>query len=261
MLTEKIYKDAYQKILQKRNNVLTEAKAPKGIGKGVVVKDLYGNKYKVLATSKKFADVKKYDQSGSGVDFYDEVGDDVPMWVAVRSEANPKMTAVFTYGEDGVVLAEQLTAQPDYVKENKNIVDVYNKIHYGVQLDENKTKEKILKNINKAWELLKQAEDLNGQPLFYDVDGNNVNVVNIVRLSFHAFKNLKEAKCKLTEADITDEKSLKEYAMEMAKEIFGDKVDTKKVDAIVKNAIEKSDGDWGTAAGIVQSSLTGEGDR
>ena len=58
----------------------------------------------------------------------------------------------------------------------------------------------------------------------------------------------------MKEADIKDEAGLKEYAMELAKEAFDD-VDTGKVDAIVKNAIEKSGGDWGKAAGIVQSSF------
>ena len=60
----------------------------------------------------------------------------------------------------------------------------------------------------------------------------------------------------LTEADVTDEKSLTDYAMAIASKAHGDEVDVKIVNDIVKNAIEKSEGDWGTAAGIVSGSFT-----
>lgn len=59
----------------------------------------------------------------------------------------------------------------------------------------------------------------------------------------------------IKEKDIKDEASLKAYAKELADEAFGDKADQKKIDSMVKNAIEKSDGDWGKAAGIVKISI------
>jgi hypothetical protein len=59
----------------------------------------------------------------------------------------------------------------------------------------------------------------------------------------------------MTEKDVASEADLKEFANAIAEKAFGDKVDQKKVDAIVKNAIEDSDGDWGKAAGIVANSF------
>ena len=72
-------------------------------------------------------------------------------------------------------------------------------------------------------------------------------------------------KKKMNESDdgdkkVENEKELTSYAMEMAKEVFGDETDEEKVKSIVKNAIEKAtkDGnvDWGSASGIVQTSFT-----
>jgi hypothetical protein len=60
---------------------------------------------------------------------------------------------------------------------------------------------------------------------------------------------------KMTEKDVSSEKDLKEFANTMAKAAFGDKVDSSKVDAIVKAAIDKSDGDWGAAVGFIKASF------
>ena len=72
-------------------------------------------------------------------------------------------------------------------------------------------------------------------------------------------KTMKEdengVKVKMTEGKVASEKDLKAYAMTLAKAAFGDKTDEKKVDGIVKHAIEMSDGDWGKAAGIVTGSF------
>ncbi len=57
------------------------------------------------------------------------------------------------------------------------------------------------------------------------------------------------------ESEVTDEDSLTKYANAIAKEVFGDKADQKIIDDIVKNAIDKSDDDWGKAAGMVKNSF------
>jgi hypothetical protein len=62
----------------------------------------------------------------------------------------------------------------------------------------------------------------------------------------------------ITEGKVSSEKDLFDYAMAIAKKAFGDKVDTKKVQAIVDNAMKDSDGDFGKATGIVSGSFTEE---
>jgi hypothetical protein len=63
------------------------------------------------------------------------------------------------------------------------------------------------------------------------------------------------------EDEVTDKKSLTDYAMNLGKEAFGDDVDEKKIKDMVDNAIENADDDgdtdWGAAVGIIQQSITG----
>jgi len=64
----------------------------------------------------------------------------------------------------------------------------------------------------------------------------------------------------IAEADDGDGKveskeELKTYAMTLAKKAFGDDVDEGKIDDMVDNAIEKSEGDWEKAAGIITGSF------
>jgi hypothetical protein len=65
----------------------------------------------------------------------------------------------------------------------------------------------------------------------------------------------------IDEGDITDKKSLTEFAMKMGKEAFGDDVDEKKIKDMVDNAIDDADDDgetdWGAAVGIVSKSIAG----
>ena len=59
----------------------------------------------------------------------------------------------------------------------------------------------------------------------------------------------------IVEGKVSSKEDLMGYAMTLAKNAFGDEVDESKVESIVDNAIEKSDGDWAEAAGIVTGSF------
>ena len=59
----------------------------------------------------------------------------------------------------------------------------------------------------------------------------------------------------IVEGKVSSKEDLMGYAMTLAKNAFGDEVDEDKVESIVDNAIEKSEGDWEEAAGIVTGSF------
>ena len=56
---------------------------------------------------------------------------------------------------------------------------------------------------------------------------------------------------------ITDEKSFKAYAENKFKKVFGDKLDTDKMNQIVDGIIDKygKDGNWGQAVGVLNKSF------
>ena len=60
---------------------------------------------------------------------------------------------------------------------------------------------------------------------------------------------------KLNEAEIKTEEDFKEYAYGILKKAFGEEFDQAKADEVVDGILSKSDGDYGKAAGILQSSL------
>ena len=60
----------------------------------------------------------------------------------------------------------------------------------------------------------------------------------------------------VTEAEIKSEEDFKEYAYGILKKAFGEEFDQAKADEVVDGILSKSDGDYGKAAGILQSSLT-----
>ena len=57
------------------------------------------------------------------------------------------------------------------------------------------------------------------------------------------------------EAEIKSDEDFKEYAYEILKKAFGEEFDQTKADDVVNGILSKSDGDYGKAAGILQSSL------
>ena len=59
----------------------------------------------------------------------------------------------------------------------------------------------------------------------------------------------------VTEAEIKTEDDFKEYAYGILQKAFGDDFDEAKADEVVNGILGKSDGDYGKAAGILQSSL------
>ena len=59
----------------------------------------------------------------------------------------------------------------------------------------------------------------------------------------------------ITEAEIKSDEDFKEYAYKILQKAFGDDFDQAKADEVVDGILGKSDGDYGKAAGILQSSL------
>ena len=59
----------------------------------------------------------------------------------------------------------------------------------------------------------------------------------------------------VNEAEIKSEEDFKEYAYGILKKAFGEEFDQAKADEVVDGILSKSDGDYGKAAGILQSSL------
>jgi len=59
----------------------------------------------------------------------------------------------------------------------------------------------------------------------------------------------------VNEAEIKSDEDFKEYAYEILQKAFGDEFDEAKADEVVNGILGKSDGDYGKAAGILQSSL------
>ena len=59
----------------------------------------------------------------------------------------------------------------------------------------------------------------------------------------------------VTEAEIKSDEDFKEYAYSVLKKAFGEEFDQAKADDVVNGILSKSDGDYGKAAGILQSSL------
>lgn len=59
----------------------------------------------------------------------------------------------------------------------------------------------------------------------------------------------------VTEAEIKSDDEFKEYAYSVLKKAFGEEFDQSKADEVVNGILSKSDGDYGKAAGILQSSL------
>ena len=60
---------------------------------------------------------------------------------------------------------------------------------------------------------------------------------------------------KINEAEIKSDDEFKEYAYSVLKKAFGEEFDQAKADDVVNGILSKSDGDYGKAAGILQSSL------
>lgn len=74
-------------------------------------------------------------------------------------------------------------------------------------------------------------------------------------------QEMNESKADDGDGKVESKEELKGMAMEIGKEIFGDDLDEKKIDAIVdeiisQNTDENNKVDWETAAGSVQSALT-----
>jgi hypothetical protein len=59
----------------------------------------------------------------------------------------------------------------------------------------------------------------------------------------------------VNEAEIESDEEFKEYAYGILQKAFGDDFDEAKADEVVNGILGKSDGDYGKAAGILQSSL------
>jgi len=59
----------------------------------------------------------------------------------------------------------------------------------------------------------------------------------------------------VNEAEIKSDDEFKEYAYSVLKKAFGEEFDQAKADEVVNGILSKSDGDYGKAAGILQSSL------
>ena len=66
------------------------------------------------------------------------------------------------------------------------------------------------------------------------------------------FSSIKES---VNEAEIKSDDEFKEYAYSVLKKAFGEEFDQAKADDVVNGILSKSDGDYGKAAGILQSSL------
>ena len=78
----------------------------------------------------------------------------------------------------------------------------------------------------------------------------------IVEPEVDATDEIEDDEIVIDEKDVKSKEDLTGFAMSIASKAFGNKVDKKKVEAIVDGAIEKSDGDWGKAVGIVSHSFT-----
>ena len=59
----------------------------------------------------------------------------------------------------------------------------------------------------------------------------------------------------ISEGEITSDEEFTEYATAMYKEAFGDDYDEEKASAAIEGMLKKADGDYGSAIGMLQSSL------
>jgi hypothetical protein len=59
----------------------------------------------------------------------------------------------------------------------------------------------------------------------------------------------------ISEGEITSDEQFTEYATAMYKEAFGDDYDEEKASAAIEGMLKKADGDYGSAIGMLQSSL------
>jgi hypothetical protein len=125
---------------------------------------------------------------------------------------------------------------------------------------------KLLKKHNVKLEVLRKVGDAGGHPeveltgskedlqaVLHSEDGWYTDDLDEYIEESNGTFNVKVKS--LFEAEIKSDEDFKEYAYEILKKAFGEEFDQAKADDVVNGILSKSDGDYGKAAGILQSSL------
>ena len=89
----------------------------------------------------------------------------------------------------------------------------------------------------------------------YDNDITEYMISNMVRKEFEKIQESNVAESVVTEAEIKSDEEFSEYAMTVLKKAFGAEFDEAKAKKVADGILAKSKGDYGTAVGMLTSSL------